>query len=469
MSSTHQRLGTAAMRANEVQTTRNTRRMQHDEPASSRSSDATRGGLAAEHPVLAPAAVIARAHAGPLVDLVRIKLGFPAETFAGAVRPVIDAYAAFVQLLPVAGSLPHRRAGGRLVHGLESALRALDRRRGRILPQGALPEVIGTHAHRWSYAVFAAAMLHGVADTVAGLRVVIYCPGERLRQWEPLEGDLITLGAIAYRVALDGSDAADPARYRALPARVFEASVPGEVRAWLAGEPRLMAELMAWLSGHDAIPDGALAAVCVGAAGVADEASGARRQGPVGTAPLASARQAAAVAMATADADETIGVDSGDGKAPGSAMPMAAVGVHVPASEPAAVAQAFLAWLGTGMAEGTIRANEPGALVHGVSEGLLLMSPRVFRAFAKACKRGCDVRAGPPDDGTDRAKWVQREVLRAGWHLQGADGVNLLTYEVWQRDQVVSRLFGVVIREPARFLDPPPINPALRRAPPAAP
>jgi len=443
--------------------------MQHDEPANSRSSDATRGGSAAEHPVLAPSAVIACAHAAPLIDLARIKLGFPAETFAGAVRPVIDAYAAFVQLLPVAGSLPHRRAGGRFVHGLEAALRALDRRRGRILPQGALPEVIGTHAHRWSYADFAAAMLHGVADTVAGLRVVISCPGERRRQWEPLEGDLITLGATAYRVVLDGSEAQDLARYRTVPACLFEASVPGEVRAWLAGEPRLMAELMAWLSGDDGISGGALAAVCVGAPGVADEASGARCQGPVGTAPLASPRQAVAVGMATADTGEAIGVGSRDAQAPASTMPMPVADARGPASEPAAVAQAFLAWLGTGMADGTIRMNEPGALVHGVAEGLLLMSPRVFRAFAKACKRGCDVRSPPADSDAERAKWVQREVLRAGWHLQGLDGVNLLTYEVWQRDGVVSRLFGVVIREPARFLDPPPINPALRRAPPAVP
>jgi hypothetical protein len=116
------------------------------------------------------------------------------------------------------------------------------------------------------------------------------------------------------------------------------------------------------------------------------------------------------------------------------------------------------------MAEGTIRVNEPGALVHGVPEGLLLVSPRTFRAFARACKRICDVSAGPADNEADRAKWIQREVLRAGLHLQEAGSVNILAYEVRQRDRAISTLFGVVIREPARFLAPPPVNPALRRA-----
>jgi hypothetical protein len=54
--------------------------------------------------------------------------------------------------------------------------------------------------------------------------------------------------------------------------------------------------------------------------------------------------------------------------------------------------------------------------------------------------------------------------LRAGWHLRADKGVNILTYQVMRGDRAVSRLSGVVIRDPERFVKPlSPINPLLVR------
>jgi hypothetical protein len=41
-----------------------------------------------------------------LVDLIRIKMGFPSEVFEPVVRPVIEGYAAFVHGLPATESRP---------------------------------------------------------------------------------------------------------------------------------------------------------------------------------------------------------------------------------------------------------------------------------------------------------------------------------------------------------------------------
>lgn len=60
---------------------------------------------------------------------------------------------------------------------------------------------------------------------------------------------------------------------------------------------------------------------------------------------------------------------------------------HTLLSEVAAVddaasdaARRFMSWLQQGLADGSLRVNEPGALVHFVDAGMLLVSPRTFKA-----------------------------------------------------------------------------------------
>src|SRR4029077_16031409 len=110
-------------------------------------------------------------------------------------------------------------------------------------------------------------------------------------------------------------------------------------------------------------------------------------------------------------------------------------------------ARRLIRWLQQGLSDGTLRVNEAGALVHFVDEGMLLVSPRIFREFAKQFGEdasGCApaTAAHAPDTG----KSIQRQLLRAGWHLRAANGVNILTYHVMRGDRAVSRLSGVVIR-----------------------
>jgi hypothetical protein len=123
----------------------------------------------------------------------------------------------------------------------------------------------------------------------------------------------------------------------------------------------------------------------------------------------------------------------------------------------------FIEWVRQGIADGTLSVNVRGALVHGVEDGLLLASPGIFRAFIR--RDG----AGQGESG-DAAKRLQREVLRAGWHLRADGGVNLHGY-AWRQDgRAAARIHGIVILSPSRFFDPvPAINPALVRVGDSAP
>jgi len=110
-----------------------------------------------------------------------------------------------------------------------------------------------------------------------------------------------------------------------------------------------------------------------------------------------------------------------------------------------ALARQFMVWLNQGLLDGTFLVNKPDALVHGVAEGLLLASPRIFREFAKQQVPG-------PGSAADAAKRVQRQVLREGWHLRGDHGVNILCYGYRRSEPGATRINGIVMLEPQRFI-----------------
>ncbi len=343
-----------------------------------------------ESPALTAKEVVERSGVANLVVLVRVRMGFPPETFALAAQPLIERYAEYVQLESVSGSLRYGGPGGRLHRALAIALRALDHRRGQILPRNAPPETLGALAHRWTYAVFAAALLRDVGS-------------------EP----------------------------SANAARRFEAWVPGLIQRWLREDVALVAELRAVLSG--AVDSSSAIAELVERA-----ATGALPTIAVSVPPDAPEPPSSA---AEATSEPTLATPERSG-------PEFLDGVDDTGSERA---RRFMAWVKQGVADGTLPVNVRGALVHRVEEGLLLASPGIFRAFVRQEGSG-------RDEPRDAAKRLQREVLRAGWHLRADGGVNLHGY-AWRHDgrQDVC-IHGVVILAPGRFVDPlPPVNPALVR------
>ena len=368
----------------------------NDTPSWTASPRAIGSPFVPEQPTLSAQAIIDRSGAANLIVLLRVRMGFPAESFALAARPLIDGYAEFVQLRPMPGSSRYGGPGGQLQRGLVTALRALDHRRGQILPRNAPPEILGALAHRWTYAVFAAALLRDVGRGQSDARL-----------------------------------------------RMFERWLPPIVQAWLAEHPPLMAELRAVLTGS-ADASSAIAEL------VERAATGARPRAEVAV-PRAQTESIAGAVEASVEtapiAIEANGPEFLDG--------VDAAGAERP--------RRFIEWVRQGIADGTLSVNLHGALVHGVEDGLLLASPGIFRAFIR--RDG----AGQGESG-DAAKRLQREVLRAGWHLRADGGVNLHGY-AWRQDgRAAARIHGIVILSPSRFFDPvPAINPALVRVGDSAP
>jgi hypothetical protein len=58
---------------------------------------------------------------------------------------------------------------------------------------------------------------------------------------------------------------------------------------------------------------------------------------------------------------------------------------------------------------------------------------------------------------------VQREVVKARWHVPGPNNTNILRYKVMRGETVTSHLVAIVLAGPERFVRPvPPSNPVLR-------
>ena len=129
---------------------------------------------------------------------------------------------------------------------------------------------------------------------------------------------------------------------------------------------------------------------------------------------------------------------------------------------PSEAALRFMAWLQQGLASGAVAYNETGAMVHFAAEGMLLISPRIFRHFAE--------RFGEKGDGTPSTlaedkvgTGIQREVIKAGWHVLGPRKTNVHRYQVVRRNgQGGSFLSVMILRDPGRFIEPVPAsNPHL--------
>ena len=298
----------------------------------------------------------------------------------------------------LAGCVPSARDGDAeadtqpLGRSVRLALRALAIRRDRILPPNAPPERVGELAHRWSYAVLVAALLRKGEAPGAGT-----------------------------------------------PAGRYECVVPDLGRVWIRQDREASAALAEVLSdrcGRDnpilAILKEALS-VLPDAAAPFDKAQGNQRASHIDPKAVSGTEQPPALS-----ASEALATQASRASMSALALPE------------------LFGWLRDGLAEGSIEINTRTALVHHVPEGLLLVSPGIFRSFL--AWQGADA------NFEESLKRLQRSVLKAGWHLDGADGANVLGYAWTKNGKATARLHGIVIEQPQRLLDPlPPINSRLVR------
>ncbi|WP_017926547.1 MobH family relaxase [Thioalkalivibrio sp. HL-Eb18] len=187
-------------------------------------------------PVLRADDLLQPPHRQALLRQITSLLALPTDCSSQYVVSAIERYAAFVQEVPASEVHHHSGRGGMLDHGLEVVLKALQIRRGYVLPPGAEPERLSHEADAWSYGVFSAALLHDVGKPVVDQEIVLYdAVGNRLGRWEPWHGPMTERpGARWYSV-----------RYRRGRAHKLHEPVSSLVAHWV-----LPPEGMSWIAEH---------------------------------------------------------------------------------------------------------------------------------------------------------------------------------------------------------------------------
>ena len=114
-------------------------------------------------------------------------------------------------------------------------------------------------------------------------------------------------------------------------------------------------------------------------------------------------------------------------------------------NSPSRPGEMFIEWLRQGIKSGAIAVNAPGAKVHMVGEGVLVVSPGAFKDF-------------------DAGHWqvVQSDLLAMGVHTPRGDN-HVRCWNVRGRDGVFVR--GILFPDVSLLFDsPPPVNPVLKEA-----
>jgi hypothetical protein len=134
-----------------------------------------------------------------------------------------------------------------------------------------------------------------------------------------------------------------------------------------------------------------------------------------------------------------------------------------PKKEPTEAALKFMRWIQEGLSQGELPYNRADAMIHFVEEGMMLVSPVIFRKFAELFGESGD---GQPSERSGGAigTGIQRQVTNAGWHkVTGTEKKNIQKFLVAGHDGGGKKIIsGVVILDPVRFVNPlPEINPSI--------
>lgn len=126
--------------------------------------------------------------------------------------------------------------------------------------------------------------------------------------------------------------------------------------------------------------------------------------------------------------------------------------------KPSERAERFVAWIQHGLATGELQYNETSAMVHFVTEGMLLLTPGIIKHYVQQCGLEGDGQGSSSDEDWRK---LQHEFQKSGYPEKSGAGSYIHYYTTAKRTQ--GKPMGVyLIPKPERFLNPvPPPNPYI--------
>ena len=265
---------------------------------------------------------------------------------------------------------------------LATVTQSLKRRRGYLLPVGAESEQIATEADSWTYAIFLAALFHGLDRWVFDQSVVLFGDrGQKIGPWIPINGPM-TKPAESYKVNFGPESQKTKSMQIVVPLLAGQL-VPREGLKWLWQNQQTMACWLATITGN--LASAGLVAEIVGIEDkYGDSATGQERVTKSGSKDNRNS---------SFNDDKPYSTECKPEKA-GDTYPENSTSSETPAEisdtkirsttvdSPSTPGHRFLIWLQSGLVDGSIKVNQEGAHVFLIEEGVLLITPGIFQDYS---------------------------------------------------------------------------------------
>ena len=408
-------------------------------------------------PILPPGELLA--HRCASVNRIEEQAGTTQAHFEQYYLDTLHRFARWSQQRP-AYPTHYAHPGGLLDLGMETAAAALKIRQGHLLPPGAPPEEAVLKKDLWTFAVFTLGLI-GETTKPTSEQTVILSGETGSRIWNPWSSTISDDPAVRwYRMDFNRENELNiPESPSLLLANLIIA--PAGL-AWLSSDPHAFSAWLAYLSGDKATA-GALGHIIDKARKLSPSACVTAKHAepkpdPLpdsGNLPIQPVHENAPESFDSPDDNESLF----DRDCPILETPPDSIGVtesvELGAREDErnkeAPAAKFVEWLRTGIAQGRIPYNEKDARVHAVPEGVLLVTPNIFKDFTDEC-------------GGGRWETVQKLFFRRKDHVRTASGENIHQYVV-ETGLSQANLSGILLKDASLvFVESfPEINSLIRK------
>ncbi len=289
------------------------------------------------------------------VDRLASLAAVPDAHFAALYMAALEALAGFAQNLPLADN-PSLSI---LDAALQRAVGALSRRRGYLLPKGAASEIIAKKADLWTYAVFTAALLPSLHEVLKHRVWLFDSAALEIGLWQPWRGSMVECAG--WYTLEDTRQAHDDFPPPYVVPMLASLVLPEEGLAWLWTDGEVMRHWLRAIAGDRKTAD------------VLSE---------IIDPPKPKHGSEPAIRLVRENTESPA-----DGAEVSEASTRAQTGnlrgeKPKRKKKPSAGPDKFLLWLKAGIADGALPVNKPGAEIHIVAEGLLLVVPDIFKSFA---------------------------------------------------------------------------------------